>query len=369
MKLDPFVLEHWLERYQQATPPIRFNLGASMGPPWTLGELLALDADFPAQLMQTRISYAPTNGSPALRAEIAALTNEDPDAVLVTTGASEAMSILFCLVAEPGRNVVLPDAAFPAFASVARAWGLEAKTYGLDRAEGFRFSTERVLDVVDDDTALVLLNTPHNPTGTVVRRQQLEALARALADRRIPLVVDEVYHPLYFGAPSRSAAGVANVIVVGDMSKALSLPGLRTGWIIDADTSRRAQALEARSYFTISGSPVLEAIATHALRHRDAVLARSQRVTSSNLQALGVFMDDHRDVLSWVAPEGGTVAFPWFVDGRNSRPFCTELAENGVLTVPGDCFGAPAHVRVGFGAQADGFEQALAIAARVLRKS
>jgi aspartate/methionine/tyrosine aminotransferase len=112
---------------------------------------------------------------------------------------------------------------------------------------------------------------------------------------------------------------------------------------------------------------VLETIATHALRHRDAVLTRSRRVTSANLAALRSFMDEHGDKLEWVPPQGGTVAFPWFKDGRNSRDFCIELAANGVLTVPGECFGAPEHLRIGFGAQAEGFNEALEIVSHVLR--
>ena len=61
--------------------------------------------------------------------------------------------------------------------------------------------------------------------------------------------------------------------------------------------------------------------------------------------------------LGFVKPEGGTVSFPWFRDGRNSRSFCETLAGAGVLVAPGDCFGMPDHVRIGFGAQAAGYDQ------------
>jgi len=366
MQLPPFLLEHWLERFQNAKPPVRFNLGASTGPPWTLRELLALDDEFAAALGATRLAYAPASGSASLREAVATASGVDPESVLVTTGASEAVSILLCLAAGPSRNVVLPKTAFPAFAGMARAWGLAVRTYELHRDESFVFSPDAVLGAVDGDTALVLVNTPHNPTGSVAPRSAIERLAAELAPRRIPLVVDEVYHPLYFGAPAHSAASIRNVIVVGDLSKAMSLPGLRTGWIIDSDAKRRASVLEARSYFTISGSPVTEALAAHALRHRDTILARSLRVTAANRAVLVGFMEAHRDALAWVPPQGGTVAFPWFVDGRDSRTYCVQLAEKGVLVVPGDCFGAPAHLRVGFGAEPEGFADALDIMSREL---
>ncbi len=367
MKLPPFSLEHWLAIYEHATPPIRFNLGSSAGPRWKLGELLALEDGFAARLDETPLGYAPAAGHPALRRAIAALTNSDPESVIVTTGASEAMSILFCLSAEPGTNVVLPNAAFPAFGAVAKAWGHEVRTYALRRDDGFRFSTQRVLDIVDGNTGLVLVNTPHNPTGSVATRSQIETLAHDLRTRDIPLVVDQVYHPLYFGAAPAPINDVDNVIVVGDMSKALSLPGLRMGWIIDANAERRSRAVDARGYFTVSGSPVLEAIAAHVLRHRDVVFARLNAVASANLASLSTCIDEHDELLAWVRPQGGTIAFPWFTDGRDTRAFCTELASAGVLIVPGDCFGAPEHVRIGFGAQADGFAEALDIISQILR--
>jgi aspartate/methionine/tyrosine aminotransferase len=155
--------------------------------------------------------------------------------------------------------------------------------------------------------------------------------------------------------------------VIGDMSKALSLAGLRMGWIIDADPGRRKKIIDARSYFTISSSPVLEALATDALLHREALLAKLQAVAEENLAALSAHMERVADILAWVKPAGGTVAFPWFRDGRDSRPFCEALAARGVLVAPGDCFAMPDHMRVGFAVlKGDQFAEALSIFERTL---
>ena len=89
-----------------------------------------------------------------------------------------------------------------------------------------------------------------------------------------------------------------NVNVIGDMSKALSLAGLRIGWIVERDAERRARMIDARSYFTISSSPVLERLATHALVHHDVVLSRLQAVASENLAILSAFMQRVSDVLA-----------------------------------------------------------------------
>ncbi|MXP41303.1 aminotransferase class I/II-fold pyridoxal phosphate-dependent enzyme [Altererythrobacter soli] len=367
MDLAPFLLDQWLTEYGFRTPPVRYNLASSCGPHWTLAELQQLPVGT-LDLGAIAIDYAPPDGARALREAIAARHCVDPDWVIVTTGASEALSILFYLASKPGGDVVLPDPGYPAFAAYGEAWGLRASTYTPGRGSGFRVSADQVLAATSGDTVLALVNTPHNPTGAVCPRAEIEQIAGSLAEKGIPLVVDQVFHPLYFGEAQGSAAGIDNTIVVGDMSKAMSLAGLRVGWIIDADAGRRERIVNARSYSTVSGSPLTEALAAHALNNAETVLARLASTTSANLSLLDGVMAIAAGILSWVRPEGGTIAYPWFVDGRDSRPFCEALAEAGVLVVPGDCFGAPEHMRIGFGAQSVGFETAAGILCAALQR-
>ena len=369
MRIPPFLLDHWLATYEFASPPIRYNLASSTGPRWTLGDLLALgDGTSVKELGDLRLSYAPPQGAEALRKQVAALHDVDPDWVVITTGASEALSALYCLASEPGASITLPFPSFPAMPVMARAWGLNVSTYALERADGFKQSAERVLAAVGESTRLVLVNTPHNPTGSVMPQTELARLAANLEQRLIPLVVDEVYYPLYHSAPvSASAATLSNTIVVGDLSKALSLPGLRVGWLIDREARRRERLIDLRSYFTISGSPLTEAIAAHALANRDEILGRLRAVAAANLVALTDFMSAHEDTLGWIAPAGGTTVFPWLRDGSDARDLCVALANAGVLFAPGYCFDAPEHFRLGFGTQSEGFAQALNIASDALR--
>lgn len=361
-QLPPFTLDHWLSAHDFATPPIAYNLASSTGPRWTLAQLSALGGTPQGSVedvTDTVLAYAPPQGSHALREAIADFHGVPPESVVATTGSSEALSILLCLIAEPGANIVLPDPGYPAYAAVAQGWGLASRPYRLDRAEGFAPRADALLAQVDDATRLVILNTPHNPTGAVMPRVEIEALAAALAQRRIPLLVDEVYHPLYFTGHQPSAAGIPNVLVISDLSKALSLPGLRTGWLIDTDAERRERVIDARSYFTVSGSPLLERLATHALRHRGAILSRLEAVANANIALLDALVAESRDRLAWVRPQGGTTAFPWLTGTPDARPFCETLARAGVLLAPGDCFGHPAHMRIGFTQQADGFTVAV----------
>lgn len=364
MDLPPFRLNQWLESHHG----VAHNLAGSTGPRWTLRELLALGESAP-DLGALALSYAPPAGQPDLRAEIARHHRVDPDWVLVTNGASEAFLLVALALARAGGNLVLPFPGYPAFAGTAAATSLTVRSYRLERQRGFGLDAAEVASQTDGDTVLVVVNSPHNPTGAVVSHGECAALAGALGERGVPLLVDEVFHPVYFGEPNPSAADIDNVIVVGDMSKALSMPGLRIGWIVDRDAGRRARMTNARSYLSLGSSPILETLALHSLRNRDVILQRAASVAAANLASLNRFMDEMSDVLAWVPPQAGLLAFPWFRDGRDSRPFCERMIARGVFLSPGDCFGMPDHVRVGFGSQAGGIDAALEVIGDELLRS
>ena len=366
MQLPPFTLDHWLSRHDFAVPPIAFNLASSTGPRWSVGDL-AQCSEVPLALDNVVLSYAPPQGSAQVRAAVAAFHAVDPEWVVMTTGASEALSILFCLASRSAANIVVPDPGYPAYAALAQTAGMGVRSYGLMDGTGFALRPAAVLAAVNSDTVAVVVNTPHNPTGVVMTREDIASLAAALAARSILLIVDEVYHPLYFHAPQRSAAGIPGLVVISDLSKALSLPGLRTGWIIESDPARRTAIIDARSYFTISGSPLLERLATCALTSSAAILDRLQRVATANLDRLGRAIENSGGLLQWTRPHGGTTCFPWFTDRRDSRPFCIRLAEAGVLVAPGDCFGHPEYMRIGFAQQDEGFDTAIDRFEAVLR--
>ncbi len=360
MKLAPFLLDQWLDQANEPGSPVEYDLAASTGPRWTLRDLLALEPEAQERLLDDEVVYSPPGGLAELRAAIAAAHDVDPDHVQVVTGASEALLILFYLSAESGANIVLPKPCFPAKSALAESLGIEPRFYELRRENRYRIDVDEIKKLADRNTRFVMVNSPHNPTGAVLSDTEMEALHDFCADRGVPLVSDEVYHPIYHDAPSRTAARLPHAIVLGDFSKALCVSGVRTGWMIDRDARRREQYSNARSYFTISNSIVCERIAAVAMRHREAIYDRVRRACAKNLALLDRFFEEHRDTVSWVRPSGGMTAFPWLVDGSDAREFYRRAISNGVMLAPGDCFGAPSHFRLGFAAAEDRFAAGLA---------
>ena len=359
MQLAPFLLDEWIRRKYSSDPPIEFDLASSTGPVWTYRELLALEDGLSERLLDTPLFYTNPRGAPELREAIAEMQGVDPEHVQIVTGSSEALLAMFYFAAEPGANVVLPYPEFPAYTAIVESLGIEIRRYHLRAGNGFRIDPDEIRAAVDANTRIVLVNSPHNPSGAVLDPAEMAALHDFCAERGVMFVSDEVYHPIYHGAPAPSAARLPHATVLGDFSKALCLSGLRTGWVVDRDAERRNRILRAHNYFTVSTTALTDPLAAAAIRHRDAIYGRAQRITAANLAILDQFFARHADRLQWVRPAGGMTAFPWLADGSDGRKFCLEMMRSGVLIVPGDCFGMPAHFRIGFGASGESFGRAV----------
>jgi aspartate/methionine/tyrosine aminotransferase len=361
MQLKPFLLDIWLDTYEH---DIEFDLAASTGPRWTMNEILSLaggeDGDAERQrFLNHNLVYSRPAGAEGLRTAIADMHGVEVDAVQVVTGASEALLILMWLAAEPGANVIIPQPGFTTFSALPESLRLETRAYAVRKENGFRIDLDEITQLADANTRLILVNSPHNPTGATLSDAELDALHEFTSSRGIQLVSDEVYYPIYHGQATRSAARLPQATVIHDFSKAFPLSGIRTGWMIEHDPKRRERYWNARAYFSISNNSAGEMLAEIAMRHRDIVLGKTQDTATRNLRQLAAFMGEHRETFGWIPPRGGMTAFPWLASGENSRAFCQAAAEQGVLLAPGDCFDAPAHFRLGFAAMTDKFPAAL----------
>jgi aspartate/methionine/tyrosine aminotransferase len=346
MQLKPFLLDIWLDSYEH---DIEFNLASSEGPRWTVNALLNLAGEEERErFLNHELVYGRPAGADGLREAIAEMHGVSAECVLIMTGASEALVVLMWMAAEPGANVILPRPGYPPFSALPESLGIETRFYGIRQENSFGIDVDEIIKLADAGTKLILVNSPHNPTGATMSDAEMERLHEFTSARGIQLVSDEVYHPIYHGRVTRSASRLPQATVIHDFSKAFAMAGVRTGWMIEHDRKRRERYLNARTTFSISNNSAGEMLAEIAMLKRDVVLGKTQEAATSNLQHLDRFMAGHRDVLGWIRPQGGTTAFPWLVSGENARPFCQAAAEQGILLAPGDCFDVPSHFRLGF---------------------
>ena len=347
----------WLDNYEHN---IEFNLASSEGPTWTVNELLNLAGEEARQrFLGHKLVYGRPAGADGLREAVAEMHGVSAECVQIVTGASEALVVLMWLAAEPGANVILPRPGYAPFSALPESLGIKTRFYRMRKENNFSIDLEEIMNLADAGTNLIMVNSPHHPTGATLSDAEMDRLHEFTSARGIQLVSDEVYHPIYHGRQTKSASRLPHATVIHDFSKAFALPGLRTGWMIEHDRKRRERYWNARTYFSISNNTAGEMLAEIAMRNRNAVLKKTQEAAGRNLEQLDRFMTQHRETLGWIRPQGGMSAFPWLVSGENARPFCQASAEQGILLAPGDCFDAPPHFRLGFAATGLEFPKAL----------
>ncbi|MEV6309314.1 pyridoxal phosphate-dependent aminotransferase [Streptomyces sp. NPDC051840] len=321
--------------------------------------------------------YPPGPGIPELRSAVAAHQARfygleyDPDAeVLVTTGATEAVAATLLALLEPGDEVVALEPYYDSYAAcIAMAGGVRVPVTLRPQEGAYRLDLDELRAAVTPRTRLILLNTPHNPTGTVLTREELSAIAELACERDLLVVTDEVYEHLVFEGehiPIASFPGMRErTVTISSAGKTFSLTGWKIGWIT-ASPDLVTAVRSAKQFLTyVSGGPLQYAVA-EALRLPDGYFAGLRE----DLRA-------KRDLLSAGLAEAGFEVYgpagTYFVttdirplgEGGDGFAFCRSLPERcGVVAVPNAVFydhreqGAP-FVRFAFCKRQEVLEEAV----------
>ncbi|MEU6454808.1 pyridoxal phosphate-dependent aminotransferase [Streptomyces sp. NPDC047065] len=314
--------------------------------------------------------YPPGPGVPELRAAVAGHQQRryglsfDPDTeVLVTAGATEAIAASLLALIEPGDEVIALEPYYDSYAAcIAMAGGTRVpvtlRPHTGDEGAVFRLDLDELRDAVTDRTRLLLLNTPHNPTGTVLNRAELAAIAELAVERDLLVVTDEVYEHLVFDTaehiPLATFPGMRErTVTIGSAGKTFSFTGWKVGWVTAAPALVTA-VRSAKQYLTYVASGPFQYAVAEALA-----------MPESYFTAYREDMRAKRDLLAAGLAEAGFGVFrpagTYFVT-TDIRPlgesdgfaFCRALPERaGVVAVPNAVFydhreaGAP-YVRFAF---------------------
>jgi aspartate/methionine/tyrosine aminotransferase len=255
----------------------------------------------------------------------------------------------------PGDHVIVTWPGYQSLYEVARATGADITLHGLHESDGWAVDLDRLKSEVRPTTKLIVVNTPHSPTGMMLDRTTYDGIIEIAEEGGIWLFMDEVYRGLEYDESDRLAAGadaLANGISLGVMSKAYAMAGLRIGWIATHDRDLLTRLAAFKDYTTICSSGPSEILAIIALRARDRILERSRGIIASNLELVDGFFEDYLDRFTWIRPSAGSVGFPRLtVPGVAIDDWAAELVKaEGVLILPGSVFGyAGNHFRLGLG--------------------
>ncbi|WP_329597866.1 pyridoxal phosphate-dependent aminotransferase [Streptomyces pseudovenezuelae] len=295
--------------------------------------------------------YPPGPGVPELRTAVAAHQERryglvhDPDTeVLVTAGATEAIAAALLALVEPGDEVVAFEPYYDSYAAcIAMAGGTRVPVTLRPHEGSFRLDLDELRAAVTDRTRLLLINTPHNPTGTVLTRAELTAIAELAVERDLLVVTDEVYEHLVFDEaehlPLATFPGMRErTVTIGSAGKTFSFTGWKVGWIT-ANGPLVSAVRTAKQYLTyVSAGPFQYAVA-EALQLPDSYfdgfrtdLRRKRDLLGDGLRAAGFEVYQPQGtyfITTDITPFGE----------KDAYAFCRALPERcGVVAIPNSVF-------------------------------
>ena len=372
MKIKPFAVEAWMNRYEVGA---KYNIAETCVDSVSAAELFALTGEdgaaFWERFSARRLTYGDIEGAPEFKEGVCGLYKTvRPEEVIPCHGAAGANHHLFYSLVEPGDRVVSIAPSYQQLTSIPESFGADLQVLPLRPENGWLPDVEELRALCTEDTKLICINNPNNPTGALMDGALLRQIVEIARGCGAWLLCDEVYrHLTQEDGWSESIVDLYEKgISVSSMSKVFSLAGLRLGWIATHDEQVRETVISHRDYDLISCGMFDEALAAVALRHKDKVLSRNRAVVRDNLKALDAWIESEPRI-SYVKPKSGTTALVSYDYDLDSRTFCDRMyRETGAFVVPGDCFGVEKSMRIGYANNAKTLREGLDAVSAFLRK-
>lgn len=361
-----------------ATMPDAISLGVGepdFVTPWSIREAGIYS------LEKGRTHYTANAGLLELREEICAYTNRkygvsyDPKSeVLVTVGGSEAIDLAIrCLVSD-GDEVIIPEPCFVCYKPCTVMAGGVPVTVETKEEDGFRLLPEQLKNAITDKTKLLILPFPNNPTGGIMSKSDLEAIAEVLKGTNIIVLSDEIYGELIYNADGHTTFSAIDgmrerTIVVNGFSKAFAMTGWRLGYALGPAPIIKSM-IKMHQYCIMSSPTTSQFAAIEALRSCDNDVERMRQEYNYRRRFI---VDGFRNMgLSCFEPLGAFYAFPCIKSlGMTSEEFATLLLkEEKVAVVPGNAFGESGEgfIRCSYAYSIDNIEEALSRISRFVEK-
>ncbi len=316
--------------------------------------------------------YGPTGGLRELREALAKMHSSQADVraenVLITVGATEALAMTMQVFVDPGDEVLTPDPGFVLFAPHVRLAGGTPVFYSVLEKDYFLPTLDELESLVGPRTKAIIINSPSNPTGSVMREKEVEALTAFAEDNGLLIISDEVYDRIVYEGQHVSFLGrTENVIYVNSFSKVFSMTGWRLGYLIAGEEFVKTMAKVHYYMVACPPTPAQYAVLTGLLNSQEYLremldeFRRRRDFIVSGLNSIGGF--------HCITPGGAFYAFPSFEFDIGSEELAMRLLEAGVVCSPGSAFGerGEGHLRFSYAASLELIGEALVVVDSVAR--
>ncbi|WP_153796061.1 aminotransferase class I/II-fold pyridoxal phosphate-dependent enzyme [Foetidibacter luteolus] len=326
---------------------IRYNLAESSVSDFVL-------KDIQLQLSELTLCYTDHKGKPELREllvqEYANLHKEN---VLLTAGAAAALFIIATSLLEKDSHIIVVRPNYATNIETPKAIGCGISYIDLRFEEDWSIDIEAVEKAIQPATKYISITHPHNPTGVLLAKEELEKLIDIAERYNIYLLVDETYRDLNFKERYPLAASFSShVISVSSVSKAYGLPGLRLGWLVTGNEHLMEIFLAAKEQIFITNSVLDEEVAYQFMVNRQQYFPVIQQSVKEKFDILEAWIEQEAR-LQWVKPGGGVVCFPKIKTAGTvnmQRFYQLLLHKYGTMVGPGHWFNMPdTYMRIGYG--------------------
>lgn len=353
MKIRPFALERYFAKHEFSVK----HLGCASDPDsLTTREVLALEPGAEEKFLQLGLGYGESVGRPELRQAIASLfTGVAPEDTLVHAGAEEAIFAFMHTLLAPGDHAIVHTPGYQSLYEVAESAGATVTRWEARESDGWQLDVDVLEELIRPETKLIVINSPHNPTGALMSVNRLEVIVEFARERGIWVFCDEVYRGTEFGTPK--IASVVELyergVSLGATAKVYGLAGLRIGWLVCKDRALLERIATFKDYLTICSPGLSEFLAAIALRHTEQLAARTKKIVEENVGRVQRLIDERPEEFSWIRPVSGTTGFIRYVPGGAEKWTQGLLQDSGLLFLPGPIFDYPdTHFRIGLGRSA-----------------
>jgi aspartate/methionine/tyrosine aminotransferase len=352
MKIDTFKLERYFAKYEFSAP---YLLSSSDCEPYSLQELLDMADDDSLRLWKNlKLGYTDSRGNPILREEIAKLYESiNPDDILVMAP-EEGIFIAMNVLLNSGDHIIATFPGYQSLYEIANSIGCNVTKWLPENKDGWCFSTKRLKELLTENTRLIVINFPHNPTGATIKLEELQEIIDIARSRNILIFSDEMYRFLELDNTLQNPSVCdlyENSLTLFGMSKSFALAGLRIGWLVSKNPELFDKLSAFKDYTTICNSGPSEILSIIALRAKDVILTRNRNIISDNLNLLDSFFNQYSNLFKWHRPNAGTIAFPGLNENFDVNEFCLNLVNDlGVMLLPAGVYDFEGNnFRIGFG--------------------
>jgi aspartate/methionine/tyrosine aminotransferase len=361
LKIQPFKLERYFAKYEFDT---KYLISSSDCDGYSLDYILSCADKEELNLWNNlKFGYTDSAGSEFLRKSIAAQYKTVKTDEILVMSPGEANFILMNVLLEPGDEVICMAPAYQSLYQVAISLGTKIIWWNVND-ESQEFKSADLNGLITDKTKLIIVNFPHNPTGFIPSRDELNKIVEIARENNLIVFSDEMYHQLVHNDEDQIPAFCdlyENAISLWGMAKSFGLAGLRMGWLASHRNDLLEKIASFKDYLSICNNPAGEVLSSIALNHKEKFINPNIEKIVRNKILFWEFAMRHPELVELVLPKAGSTSFVKLKIEKSTLDYCEDLVQQtGIMMVPSEMFEyGDEHVRVGFGRE--NFNEALLV--------